>query len=410
MLTGPSPADIRRLGTVTNAAGTILVIPRERQLVRLYVPVQVVDATNGGSRFDRSSITADMIKERVQAILTPYTFDYQVCDWWTAYQIGQRIAPTFAKGDRVFLAGDAVHTHSPKVGLGMNMSMQDGFNIGWKVALVAAGVTNPAILGTYDTERHCLAEMLLDFDRHWSGLFMEGKPPEGGPDKTESMIKVVESFVDFADGLKVFYGVSPLVLKQKNEGGLDIARNLIPGERLPPVKLRKQADGNTGWTTRILESDGRFRLVILTGDMRDETQKQRVNALSLVLSGQVEAKDSPLVRYTAISDRFDSPIDVVTIHSAPWTETEFFDFPEILRSFNPVRGWNYDKIWCDDDCIWDRDCDGKGYEVWGVDRMLGAMLIVRPDQYIGWVGELEDVDDVVRYFDGVLIQSVASEV
>jgi len=385
----------------------ILIIPRERQLVRLYVPVQVVDkATNGDARFDRSSITPEMIKERVQAILKPYTFDYKICDWWTAYQIGQRIAPTFAKDDRVFLAGDAVHTHSPKVGLGMNMSMQDGFNIGWKVALVATGVANPAILSTYNAERHHLAEMLLDFDRHWSGVFTENKPPEGGLGKTESMMKIVELFEDFADGLKAFYGASPLVCKLDNEQGLIPGHHLVPGERFPPVKLRKQADGNTQWTTRILESDGRFRLVILAGNVCDATQKQRIETLSHFLAGQLGENASPLSRYTVLPGRSGRPIDVVTIHSAPWKETEFFDFPEILRDFDDTMGWGYGKIWCDDACIWDRDCDGKGYERWGVDRMRGVMLIVRPDQYIGWVGELEDTDGMTRYLDGALIKAV----
>lgn len=399
-------ADIRRLGTVTNVAGTILVIPRERNLVRLYVPVQVVDtATNAGARFDRSFITPEMIKERVQAVMKPYTFDFEVCDWWTAYQIGQRIAPTFVKGDRIFLAGDAVHTHSPKVGLGMNMSMQDGFNIGWKVALVTAGVASPKILSTYNTERHRLAEMLLDFDRHWSGLFTEGKPPEGGPGKTESMIKVVELFEDFADGLKAFYGASPLVWKSNIEGGLSAARYLVPGERFLPVKLRKQADGNTFWTTRILESDGRFKIVILAGDVRDEAQRNRLENITQAFLGE----KSPLHRYASIPGQFECPIDLVTIHSAPWTETEFFDFPEILRPFDPAVGWNYDKIWADDNCVWDRDCDGKGYEKWGADRIRGAMVVVRPDQYIGWVGELEDTKEMTAYFDGVLIKREATE-
>lgn len=349
-----------------------------------------------------------MIKQRVQAILSPYTFDFKICDWWTAYQIGQRIAATFTKGNRVFLAGDAVHTHSPKVGLGMNMSMQDGFNVGWKVALVAAAVANPAILGTYDAERHRLAEMLIDFDRHWSGLFTEGKPPEGGPDKTESMIKVVELFEDFADGLKAFYEVSPLVCKP--EDGMTLAaQNLIPGERFLPVKIRKQSDGNTFWTTRILESDGRFKIVILAGDVRDETQKQRLETLSQLLSSQLPEQESPLHRYSPIPGRFKSPLNVITIHSAPWTETEFFDFPETLRPFDSVMGWDYSKIWCDDHCIWDKDCEGKGYERWGADRVRGALVVVRPDQYIGWVGELEDVQGMIAYLDGILMKNISEE-
>ncbi|KAJ5682531.1 hypothetical protein N7462_005696 [Penicillium macrosclerotiorum] len=390
--------DMRRLGTVTHASGTILVIPRERQLVRLYVPVQVVEDAATNSRHDRSSITLAMIKKRVQEIFTPYKFDFQICDWWTAYQVGQRIAPTFTKGNRVFLAGDAVHTHSPKVGLGMNMSMQDGFNIGWKVALVAAGVAKPSILSTYDAERHRLAEMLLDFDRHWSGLFTEEKS-----DKTERMIKVVELFEDFADGRRSFYGASSLVWKPEGETGPQFARHLVPGERFPPFKLRMQADGNVRWTTRLFESDGRMKIVVLAGDLHNIRQKERLQQFLKSFHGEEkQGRTSILKRYMPIYGDFD-PVDILAIHSAPWAESEFFDFPEVLRPFDPVRGWNYDKIWCDDDCVWDRDCDGKGYERWGVDRVQGAVLILRPDQYIGWVGQLEDMDEMTRYLDGVLI-------
>lgn len=378
----------------------MLVIPRERHLVRLYVPVHVVDTATGG-QFDRSTITLDMIRKRVQNILSPYSFEFRICDWWTAYRVAQRIAPTFSKGSRIFLAGDAVHTHSPKVGLGMNISMQDGFNIGWKIGLVAAGTAHPSILETYNPERHRLAEMLLEFDRHWSKSFTDDKlHAVGTSEKTKSMIQVVEMFEDFADGLKVFYGASLLVWKNDGEDGPAVARRLIPGERFPPAKLRNQAEGRTEWTTRLLESDGRFHVVLLAGDVRVEAQRRRIERLSCFLAGQ----DSCLTRYASIPGRFHSPILLVTIHSAPWREAEFFQFPDVLRPLDPVMGWDYSRIWCDDVCIWDRECDGQTYAKWAADRTRGAVVVVRPDQYIGWVGELEDADALTRYFDGVLLK------
>jgi phenol 2-monooxygenase len=66
-----------------------------------------------------------MILESAQRTMAPYTLTYEYCDWWTAYQIGQRVGSNFSKNERIFLAGDAVHTHSPKAGQGMNVSMQD---------------------------------------------------------------------------------------------------------------------------------------------------------------------------------------------------------------------------------------------------------------------------------------------
>ncbi|KAJ5627728.1 hypothetical protein N7490_009956 [Penicillium lividum] len=397
--------DIRRLGTVTSPVGTILVIPRERRLVRFYVPVHNNETPNG--RFDRSTITPEKIKARVQAILVPYTFDFKILDWWTAYQIGQHIAPTFAKGHHAFLAGDAVHTHSPKVGLGMNISMQDGFNLGWKVALVVAKVADPVILNTYNEERHRIAELLLEFDKIWSSYFTDKaqSPGEGAPDKTQDMVKVVQKYQGFADGVKAFYGESPLVCKSGMEReGPAFALNLVPGERVRPAKLRQLADATIRWSMGIMESNGPFRLVVLAGDMRDKEQKTRVDALGHYLAGLDNSRPSVLTRYKPIPGRFDSLVNTLTIHSVPWTEVEFFDFPESLRPFDPVKGWGYEKIWCDDHCIWDKDCDGKAYERWGVDRVRGAMFILRPDQYIGWVGELEDVEDMTSYLDGFLIK------
>ncbi|KAJ6158089.1 hypothetical protein N7485_010915 [Penicillium canescens] len=378
--------DIRRVSIVSNTAGTILIIPRERGLVRFYVPVHVCEASST-TRFDRSTITPEVIRTRIQAILS--------------FHVGQRIASKFTKEDRIFLAGDAVHTHSPKMGLGMNMSMQDGFNVGWKIALAVAGTGKPEILATYDLERHPLAEMLLDFDRHWSPMFTDQKPPGEKATKAAAMFDIAGKFEDFADGWKVFYPGSCLVCKPGSEA---VARYIVPGERLKPVKLRHQAEGGTKWTTRLLESDGRFRILVLAGDIRNPMQKGRLETLCQVFAGQFTSKQSPLDRYVSIPGRYDSSIDVLTIHSAPWKEAEFFDFPEILRPFDPVRGWAYDKVWCDDSCIFDRYCDGTAYEKWGVDWVLGALVIVRPDQYIGWVGELGDVDEMTEYLDNILVR------
>ncbi|OQD61301.1 hypothetical protein PENPOL_c017G10465 [Penicillium polonicum] len=394
--------DIRRVSVVNNAAGTILVIPRERGLVRFYVPVQTCEA-GATDRFDRSKITPELIRERVQGILAPFTFDFKVCSWWTVYQVGQRIATQSTKDNRIFLAGDAVHTHSPKMGLGMNMSMQDGFNVGWKIALAVAGTLQPEILDTYASERHPLAEMLLDFDRHWSPMFTDRKPGVADT-KASDMALVAGRFEDFADGWRVFYPASSLVRKAEVNAEFAFARNMIPGERVRPVKLRNQADGGTGWTTRVLESDGRFRILVLAGDIRNPMQKQRIETLSQALAGQTRSGISPLSRYLEIPGRFKSPIDVLTIHTSPWKVVEFFDFPEILRPFDPVNGWAYDKIWCDDACMFDRYCDGTAYEKWGVDRVLGALVVVRPDQYIGWVGELGDVEELTHYLDGILVK------
>lgn len=116
--------DIRMRCAIHSANhGSMMVIPRENKLVRLYIQLQ--STTQGGGKVDRSKITPEIILQSAQKIIAPYNLTYEYCDWWTAYQIGQRVGDKFSLDERVFLAGDAVHTHSPKAGQGMNVSMQD---------------------------------------------------------------------------------------------------------------------------------------------------------------------------------------------------------------------------------------------------------------------------------------------
>lgn len=108
------------------SAGSVMVIPRENKLVRLYIQLTTTENSAGGAKADRTKINPDVILQSAQRIMAPYKLTYRKLDWWTAYQIGQRVGTNFSKHERIFLAGDAVHTHSPKAGQGMNVSMQDG--------------------------------------------------------------------------------------------------------------------------------------------------------------------------------------------------------------------------------------------------------------------------------------------
>jgi hypothetical protein len=108
--------DIRNRCAVHSASsGSLMVIPREEKLVRLYIQLTEIkpDATG---RADRSKITPETIIKAAQKIIAPYSLTYEYCDWFTAYQIGQRVGTNFDYKNRVFLTGDAVHTHSPKAG------------------------------------------------------------------------------------------------------------------------------------------------------------------------------------------------------------------------------------------------------------------------------------------------------
>jgi 2-polyprenyl-6-methoxyphenol hydroxylase-like FAD-dependent oxidoreductase len=171
-------------------------------LVRLYVEL---DKLNANERVSNLNITTDHLVAAAQRILHPYATDHLVAAaqrilhpyalkvkeiaWWSVYEIGQRLCDKFddvpedeakARFPRVFIAGDACHTHSPKAGQGMNVSMQDGFNLGWKLASVLRGQSSLRILRTYSDERQAIAKELIDFDRKWARMF--SAPPKDPSD------------------------------------------------------------------------------------------------------------------------------------------------------------------------------------------------------------------------------------
>ncbi|MBO0879177.1 MAG: FAD-dependent monooxygenase [Mycobacterium sp.] len=77
------------------------------------------------------------------------------------WQINELVADCYRIG-RVFLAGDAAHRHSPANGLGSNTSVQDSYNLAWKLAAVLAGVAGPPLLDTYDAERRPVGRQVVD--------------------------------------------------------------------------------------------------------------------------------------------------------------------------------------------------------------------------------------------------------
>ncbi|KAI1477702.1 putative phenol 2-monooxygenase [Daldinia eschscholtzii] len=412
--------DIRMRCAIHSAEnGSLMVIPRENKLVRLYIQLTEVTPDASG-RADRSKITPDIILNAAKKILSPYKIDYEYCDWWTAYQIGQRVGTQFDAHERVFLAGDAVHTHSPKAGQGMNVSMHDTYNLGWKVALVAKGIAKPSILSTYQSERRRIAQDLIDFDHRFSRLF-SGRPAKDVMDAAGvSMEEFKEVFLRgnlFASGLIVNYGPSNLVSKAVDEskGVLSdathttssasafakqsLATGLPIGMRFNSFKVVNQSDARPWHFQEKLKSTGQFRIVVFAGNILNPSQKKRVEDFCEALG----APNSFYRTSATSSPPLDNPIEVLTIHSAKRVEINLMDFPEILHPYNSHTGWDYDKVFVDD--VSYHEDTGKAYEGYGVDKERGCVVVARPDQYVGWVGDLEDFNDLQKYFEGCLMLS-----
>ncbi len=95
--------------------------------------------------------------------------------WLSHFNDAARQAERYRIG-RVLLAGDAGHIHLPAGGQGMNMGMQDAFNLGWKLAAVVRGDATDALLDTYHDERHAADADILKLVRAQAALFGQSEP------------------------------------------------------------------------------------------------------------------------------------------------------------------------------------------------------------------------------------------
>lgn len=105
--------------TIRSSHGSIMVIPRENHMVRLYI--QLIDTAQSKSKptdsYDPKANIRNTPASEVQAaaktILAPYMIEWETVEWFSVYPIGQGVAQKYAgHEERVFIGGDACHTHS----------------------------------------------------------------------------------------------------------------------------------------------------------------------------------------------------------------------------------------------------------------------------------------------------------
>ncbi|EXJ73905.1 uncharacterized protein A1O5_02199 [Cladophialophora psammophila CBS 110553] len=392
--------DIRSRCSIHSArSGSLMVVPRENELVRLYIQLEDLERNMDG-RIDRSKITPEDILRAAQKIITPYTLQYDYCDWFTAYQIGQRVSTRYTKFDRVFILGDACHTHSPKAGQGMNVSLMDAYNLGWKIAQVLQHKAPRSILATYEAERRPVAQELIEFDRKWSSLFSGKLEPNDNQAEDGLLEEFKQTFEDaklFVAGITVTYAPSVLVDKtshQKNDHSTkvlsktDLAKGIHLGMRIPSYRVLNQADARSWHLQDRLPSNGQWRLLIFAGSMIDLAQRERVLAFADYLL-------SPLSILNTYASEDIPLFDIITVHSGPRTEVELSHFPPPLRKMS-----EYNNVFVDDHSY--LEPFGDAYKNYGVDSIRGCVVLIRPDQYVSWIGDLEDTDKLETFCRGCL--------
>ena len=391
--------DIRLKAAVQSLEhGSVLIIPREGgYLVRMYIEL---DALRGDERAIDRAVTSDTLIAKARDILAPYTLDVKEVAWWSAYEIGQRICDAFDDvpdadrarlNPRIFIAGDACHTHSPKAGQGMNVSMADTFNLGWKLAAVLRGQAIPSLLHTYSEERYAKAKELIDFDRDMARLFST-KP------KNAFEAKQFQSYFKkhgrYTAGVETRYSSSMICSSNNHE---HLASGLRAGMRFHSAPVIRTGDGKPMHLSHTIKADGRWRLFAF-GD--DEDVGQPSANIASLCKYLCDDLSSPIMKYTPAAADIDSVIDLRAVFQCSHQDMNPEQLPKLLLPTKGCYGLiDYEKVFCPDFRF-----GSNIFDLRGLNRKSGVLLVVRPDQFIARVQPLDDYTGLAQFFDRFMIE------
>lgn len=401
--------DIRLKSAIHSAKeGNILIIPREGgYLVRLYIEL---DKLNEDERVSNRNITPQQLIAAARRILHPYILEVKEIAWWSVYEIGQRLCDKFDDVDmntdntpprtpHVFIAGDACHTHSPKAGQGMNVSMQDTFNLGWKLAAVLSGRMKPELLHSYSDERQAIASELIEFDGKFAKMFSarpkDAKNGDGGNSGVDPQ-EFQKYFIQhgrFTAGTATRYRQSILTGPADHQ---DLATGFVTGMRFHSAPVIRLADAKPVHLGHCIKADGRWRLFAFAPAGDTGQTGGKLHALCDYLQN---APDAPSNLYRRPKEDIDAILDVRAIFQAPHRDLAMDAMPPLLLPHKGRLGLiDYEKIFCPD------LKDGPDiFDLRGINRISGCMVLVRPDQYIARILPIDATAELAAYFANILI-------
>ena len=380
--------------------GAVMTIPREGgYLIRFYIELDTIDPEMRATDINVSE--QDLIA-KAQKIFHPYVLDVKEVAWWSIYSVGQRLAERFddrpvgspdSVMPRAFVAGDACHTHSPKGGWGLNTSLPDTFNLGWKLAGVLQGKYEPKLLDTYSTERRKVAQQLIDADRELSKLVATRPAAGDTSEKAKIDTAEIEAFMKrqsgFVSGTSIEYFPSYICTGQEHQ---HLAPGFKIGQRFHSCQATRLADGRQQHLGHLVKADGRWRLFLFGGAQNPTSPTSDAYQLVDFLANDPA---SPVLKYTAQNSDIDSLIDTYAIF-----QQDDLSVPDLPDYLWPAKGkyglTDYEKLFHNQDA---HDVFAARH----INKDEGCIVIVRPDQHVGVILPVQAHDAVAAFFDHFMI-------
>lgn len=391
--------DVRQKCLISSAnEGNVLILPREGGYVfRMYVEL---DKLRPDEKAASRKLTQDDMIAAANRIIRPYTIDVKEVVWWSIYDIGHSITDRFDdvpegsdRNPRVFTAGDACHTHSPKAGQGMNVSMQDTFNLGWKLVHVLQGRADASLLRSYSRERLTEARRLVETDHEWARV-MSAPTTQAERDGTQEprIIRQFKENLAFTGGTAVKYDPSMLVAPATHQA---LAKGEEIGRRFHSAPVVRLADARQMQLGHAAEADARWRIYAFAAKADSSDPGSAIHKLADWL--ETDPK-SPVVRHTRKDEDIDAVIDFRAVFQQTFDRLAYENMPPLLKPKTGRLGLqDHEKVFCVD-----HKGAGDIFDMRGINRDTGCMVVVRPDQYIAHVLPLDGFDELSTFFAGFL--------
>lgn len=391
--------DVRQKCLISSAnEGNVLILPREGgYLFRMYVELDKLRPDEKAAQ--RKFTQTDMIAA-ANRIIKPYSIDVKEIVWWSIYDIGHSITDKFDdvpdgedRNPRVFTAGDACHTHSPKAGQGMNVSMQDTFNLGWKLVHVLQDRADARLLRSYSKERLTEAKRLVETDHQWARI-MSAPTTQAERDGSEEprIIRQFKKNLEFTGGTAVKYDTSYLFAPGTHQA---LAKGEEIGRRFHSAPVVRLSDAKQMQLGHVAEADARWRIYAFAGKADSSNPSSAIHKLADWLEMNLQ---SPVVKHTRKGEDIDAVIDFRAVFQQTFDKLTYENMPSLLKPKTGKLGLqDHEKIFC-------VDHKGMGdiFDMRGIDRDKGCMIVVRPDQYVANVLPLNGFDELSAYFAGIL--------
>jgi phenol 2-monooxygenase len=278
----------------------------------------------------------------------------------------------------------------------MNVSMQDTFNLGWKLAAVLEQRARPELLRTYSAERQVIAQGLIDFDKEWSQIMasqpLDPSHPELGGVDPEALQAYFVKSGRYTAGVATRY--APTTVLTTDARHQSLAAGYTVGMRFHSAPVVRLADAKLVQLGHAARADGAWRLYAFA-----DADGRRLRELADFLAA---SPASPIRRHTPTGADIDSVIDLRAVFQQGHRDLQVDQLPALLLPRKGRFGLiDYEKAYC---APRRAAQDGPDiYELRGIDRALGALVVVRPDQYVSTVLPLDAHAELAAFFAAFML-------